>query len=159
MTEATATKEREKKPASLASIRLDLDAEVKGTWTTIYGMAFLLARLRNPNHEDAMRRIALERREARDFDTEDLLGLQLQISREAMPGTVILDFGRPGEEVRDEEDGEPIPYSVETCREIIADERNRLLVEAIEQFAGRTKNYLERVVGNSRPSPDSSDPA
>lgn len=100
--------------AKLSSVKRDVEKASQGIWRTFEGIDFCIARIDNPDAKKELRRLSkLERATRRGKVDDDAAEKHITA---VVAKHVIKDWRN-----LEDDDGKPIPYSVETASKIIAD--------------------------------------
>lgn len=100
--------------AKLSSIKRDVEKASQGIWRSFEGIEFCIARIDNPDAKKEIRRLARLERMTRKGKVDDEAAeknLAVVIAKTVIKGWRNLE----------DDEGKPIPFSVETATKIIAD--------------------------------------
>jgi len=121
--------------ARLESLKLDAAKQVEGRWVEFAaGVRFKIARMNNPKHREKQHKLSRPHlRKLRKMDT----ALAERIAREAMVGTVLLDW----ENIEDEK-GKSIPYSEKKALELLTAPEFEHIYNFVRDEAADDEEYL-----------------
>jgi hypothetical protein len=126
-----------------AAYATDETLEDQGTWRRIGGGAeILVARLGNPNYEDAVKAEVAANRETLDLGGEELAQAYKELSLRVLARTILLGWKNVSYK------GKPLDYSVQAAEMLLAHREFRRVVEEFASDFNQYRAKLEEDQGN-----------
>lgn len=124
---------------SLADFALDLEKESQGTWITVGGMEFKVARAGNDDFTKYVQKAFIEKmgEERPDQTDEEQAEEYKAITLNAFVETILMEW----KGVKLVDDGDDLEYSKESAKEIFGDPTYKLLRKRLEEASDNFSNY------------------